>query len=100
VLSVCRKLLHAVELDLARERGQNFFLGLEPVVYFRTGLIASPEIEFVSSASDSFFAWKHFDWGFLCAGGRRHGITSGGRAVYVMNQVTNLALSRKSKTGC
>jgi hypothetical protein len=56
VLSLCRKLLHAVELDLARERGQNFFLGLEPVVYFRTGLITSPEVEFVSSASDSFFA--------------------------------------------
>jgi hypothetical protein len=65
--------LLAFDMNLyTRERGQDFFLGWEPVVYFRTGLIASPEVEFVSSESDSFFAWKHFDWGFLCAGGCGH----------------------------
>lgn len=33
----------------------NLFFGLEPVVQFRTGLIASLNVEFMSSSSDSFF---------------------------------------------
>jgi len=33
----------------------NLLFGLEPVVEFRAGLIASLELEFVSSLSDSLF---------------------------------------------
>ena len=39
--------------------------GLEPVVEFRACLIASPEIEFVGSASDTFFEGARFPWGVL-----------------------------------
>jgi hypothetical protein len=34
---------------------KELFFSLEPVVQFRTGLITSPDVEFVGPSSDSFF---------------------------------------------
>src|SRR5258708_2956305 len=45
----------------------------EPVVQIRTGLIAALHVELVSSAPDSFFRRKSFDWGFLCTRRFWHG---------------------------
>src|SRR5580700_4069314 len=54
----------------------DLIFGQEPVVYFRTGLIASLEVEFVSAFADAFFKMKRLERCFLCACGCRHGITS------------------------
>jgi hypothetical protein len=52
----------------------NFLFGLEPFVYFTSGLIAAQYVEFVRSAADTFFEWKRFGRGFFCACGGRHEI--------------------------
>src|SRR6266852_2627187 len=72
-----RQWLKSVFVDGLFLGSADLFFGLKPVVEFRAGLVAAQDVEFVSSASDSFFAWKRFDWGFLCTGGCGHGITSG-----------------------
>jgi hypothetical protein len=38
----------------------DLIFGLDPVVYFRTGLIASLEVEFVGSVPDSLFEGKGY----------------------------------------
>ena len=44
----------------------NFLFGLEPVVEFGAGLIASLNVQFIGSPLDSFVEWQRFDRGFLC----------------------------------
>jgi hypothetical protein len=39
----------------------NLLFGLEPVVYFRTGLIAADDVQLVGAAADALFERKCFD---------------------------------------
>src|SRR5439155_9238811 len=46
--------------------------GLQPVIEFRSGLIASLDVEFMGSLADSFFERQRLGRRFFCVGGCRH----------------------------
>src|SRR5437870_9285213 len=51
---------------------KNLFFGLQPVIQFRTGLIAPQDVELISSPANAFFDRQRLDRGFLCTLDRWH----------------------------
>ena len=72
---ICRELLGSGPFFL----GSDLRFGLEPVIEFRAGLIASLDVEFVRSMADAFFEGERLDRAFLCACGGRQNRSPGKR---------------------
>ena len=72
LLQCCRG-LKSVSLSSLFLGSANLLFGLEPVIEFRAGLIASLNVEFIGSSSDSLFERKRLNRGHSCACGFWHG---------------------------